>query len=209
VSVGWTTRPKRSQRPPDNARYNCGFGNHDVGGLPLAAVDLDRGWVRFPRPKTGIDRRCPLWPETVKALREWLAKRPKPKNPDDAGLVFIRKRRGTWVKDVSDHPLSKELTKFASRGTPSAALTPEAATNVAQMRCSRSPVRRRPPMNELNIGGIADVVVSRVRPPRLSARWRHRRKSQREACVMSGIAPPGINCIRDRYASVAITHLCG
>ncbi len=39
---------------------NCGFGNADCGTLPLSALDLDGGWVDYPRPKTGIDRRCPL-----------------------------------------------------------------------------------------------------------------------------------------------------
>ena len=32
-------------------------------------LDLQAGWVTFPRPKTGIQRRIPLWPETVAALR--------------------------------------------------------------------------------------------------------------------------------------------
>ena len=44
---------------------NCGFGNGDCASLPLSAVNLDAGWIDFPRPKTGINRRCPLWPETV------------------------------------------------------------------------------------------------------------------------------------------------
>jgi len=44
---------------------NAGFGNHDIATLPLSALDLDGGWVDFPRPKTGIARRCPLWLETV------------------------------------------------------------------------------------------------------------------------------------------------
>jgi hypothetical protein len=39
---------------------NCGFGNTDCGNLPLSALDLEHGWVNYPRPKTGIDRRCPL-----------------------------------------------------------------------------------------------------------------------------------------------------
>src|SRR5262249_47837992 len=30
---------------------NCGFGNADCGTLPLAALDLDRGWVDYPRPQ--------------------------------------------------------------------------------------------------------------------------------------------------------------
>jgi len=46
---------------------NCGFGNHDVATLPREAIDLDGGWVNYPRPKTEVDRRCPLWPETVGA----------------------------------------------------------------------------------------------------------------------------------------------
>ena len=55
---------------------NCGFGNQDVATLPVKALDLKAGWVTFPRPKTGIDRRCPLWPETVAAVQEALAERP-------------------------------------------------------------------------------------------------------------------------------------
>jgi hypothetical protein len=35
---------------------NCGFGNRNVGNLPLSALDLERGWIDFPRPKTGIAR---------------------------------------------------------------------------------------------------------------------------------------------------------
>ena len=48
---------------------NCGFGNTDCANLPLTALDLDRGWLNYPRPKTGTNRRCHLWPETGAALR--------------------------------------------------------------------------------------------------------------------------------------------
>jgi integrase len=68
---------------------NCGFGNSDCGHLPLSALDLERGGVNFPRPKTGISRKIPLWPETVAALKASLAKRPKHKLEVDAGLDFI------------------------------------------------------------------------------------------------------------------------
>src|SRR5262249_12525389 len=54
---------------------NCGLGNHDCGALPIAALDLDRGWLDYPRPKTGLARRAPLWSETVAALRDALAQR--------------------------------------------------------------------------------------------------------------------------------------
>ncbi len=78
---------------------NCGFGNTDVASLPLSALDLDAGWIDFPRPKTGIARRCPLWPETVAAIREALAARRVPKDEADADIVFILPHTGgRWVR---------------------------------------------------------------------------------------------------------------
>jgi integrase len=91
---------------------NCGFGNADCGNLSFAVLDLDRGWVDYPRPKTGIPRRCPLWSETIEAIREALARRPKPKKDEYAGLVFITKYGGSWSKDVADSPITKETRKL-------------------------------------------------------------------------------------------------
>ncbi len=91
---------------------NASFGNADCAVLPLSAVDLDAGLIDFPRPKTGIPRRCVLWPETVQALREALAGRPEPKNKDDAGLVFLTTWGNSWGKDTSDNPVAKETAKL-------------------------------------------------------------------------------------------------
>lgn len=91
---------------------NCGLGNNDVGLLPRSALDLRGGWLNYPRPKTGIARRCALWPETVKALRAVAKIRPKPKSADDAGLVFITKYGSCWSKETSDNPVSKEVAKL-------------------------------------------------------------------------------------------------
>jgi len=91
---------------------NCGFGNADVGLLPRSALDLKNRWVNYPRPKTGIDRRCPLWPETVDAIKASLAKRTEPKSSEHAGLVFVTKYGGCWAKDTSDNPVSKEFRKL-------------------------------------------------------------------------------------------------
>lgn len=90
---------------------NAGFGNTDCGTLPFTALDLKAGWVDFPRPKTGIERRCPLWPETVEALKTAIAKRPEPRNSDHAGLVFITKKRSNWTTD-GDRPITKETAKL-------------------------------------------------------------------------------------------------
>jgi integrase len=91
---------------------NAGFGNSDCGHLPLSAVDLDAGMIDFPRPKTGIPRRCPLWTETVEALREASAGRPEPKEELHAGLVFITKYGLPWAKDTADQTLAKEFGKL-------------------------------------------------------------------------------------------------
>ena len=68
---------------------NAGFGNNDAATLRRAEVDLDKGWVVHPRPKTGAPRRCPLWPETTEALRLAYRKRPEPADQADADLFFL------------------------------------------------------------------------------------------------------------------------
>lgn len=77
---------------------NCGMGNTDVASLPRKAVDLRRGMIDFPRPKTGIARRCALWPETVEALRAIRKLRPAAKDPSHDGLVFMTKYGQPWVR---------------------------------------------------------------------------------------------------------------
>jgi integrase len=81
---------------------NAGFGNHDIATLPLSALDLDAGWVDFPRPKTGIERRCFLWPETAAAIRAVLAERPGAKNQADADLVFLQRSGRRWVRNTEN-----------------------------------------------------------------------------------------------------------
>jgi integrase len=91
---------------------NCAYGNGDCGTLPLSALDLESGWADFPRPKTGIPRRCPLWPETIQAIKEWLAERPQPKTEEHADLVFITKHGLAWGKEIIDNPVSKQTRKL-------------------------------------------------------------------------------------------------
>jgi integrase len=77
---------------------NAAYGNADVASLPETALDLNHGWVEFPRVKTGVARRCPLWPEVVEILREWLPRRPKP-GKEAVGLVFLSSRGNRWIRN--------------------------------------------------------------------------------------------------------------
>jgi integrase len=91
---------------------NAGLGNSDAGLLPLSALDLERGWLNYPRRKTGIPRRCPLWPETVQAIKQALAQRPAPKNEADSGFVFITKYGLPWSRDNDPGVITKEFRKL-------------------------------------------------------------------------------------------------
>jgi integrase len=91
---------------------NCGFGIADCGRLPLDALDLEKGWVDFPRPKTGIPRRCPLWPETVEAVQAAVARRPTPKDPDDVSLAFLTAQGRSWHKPDMSSPVVFKVKKL-------------------------------------------------------------------------------------------------
>jgi integrase len=93
---------------------NCGFGQTDLSSLPLRAVDLDKAWVDYPRPKTSVPRRCPLWPETVGAIRAWLKVRPEAKDKADASLLFLTQNGRRWVKlNASGSPADALGQEFA------------------------------------------------------------------------------------------------
>lgn len=77
---------------------NCGWGNHDVATVPLSAVNLQAGLVDFPRPKTAIERRSPLWPETIDALKACLGERRAAADPDDDHLFFLTAKGCRYVR---------------------------------------------------------------------------------------------------------------
>jgi integrase len=78
---------------------NAGFGNTDCARLPVKAVDFDSAVIEFDRPKTGIERTAPLWSETVEALRQALAERPKPVDVGADKLVFLTVFGRSWVRE--------------------------------------------------------------------------------------------------------------
>ncbi|WP_197439714.1 tyrosine-type recombinase/integrase [Calycomorphotria hydatis] len=95
------TKPQLALRAMILLAANGGFGNTDLSTLPLNAIDLESGWVDYPRPKTEVDRRVPLWDETIEAIRDYLAQRPEPKENKDLELLFLTVRGSRFIK-ISD-----------------------------------------------------------------------------------------------------------
>jgi integrase len=94
---------------------NAALGNADIARLPLSALNLETGWLTYPRGKTGVMRRCPLWPETVQAIRDWLTQRPAPKDPANFPLLFTTVRGNAWDKGTGDRAISHECRKLLDR----------------------------------------------------------------------------------------------
>jgi integrase len=88
---------------------NTGMGNEDCGRLEFRHVDLETGWLDFPRPKTGVKRRAKLWPETVQALKSAIKSRPKPSTKVNRELVFVTRRGLPWAKEGRANPISREF----------------------------------------------------------------------------------------------------
>ena len=72
---------------------NCAYLQSDCAELPIRFNDNTRNelnlgsdpFIRFDRPKTGVRRKCTLWPETVEALKEVIGDRTD-------GFVFLTRR---------------------------------------------------------------------------------------------------------------------
>jgi integrase len=94
---------------------NGGIGNTDLATISKKNIDLKRGWVVFPRPKTGIPRRFPLWPETITAIRAAVKSRPKPCDKEYADRVFLTRVGNVWVNgETTDNAISKEFKKLCT-----------------------------------------------------------------------------------------------
>ena len=73
---------------------NGGLGNSDLCELPLSAIDLESGWMDYPRKQTATLRRIPIWKETVAAIELAISQRPsETKSP----LAFLRPDGSTYV----------------------------------------------------------------------------------------------------------------
>jgi integrase len=86
---------------------NCGVDCSDLCNLPKAAVNLKTGWLDFPRAKTGIERRVKLWPETVRAIREYLDVRPAVESRTLSPLLFVTVHLNQWTTNAIVHEFAK------------------------------------------------------------------------------------------------------
>ncbi len=95
---------------------NAALGNRDCGELEFRHLDLDGGWITYPRAKTGIARRAKLWPETVEALQTVISRRTSPTDRTLRNRVLITKYGQPWAKaDSRDSPVAKEFAKLLNK----------------------------------------------------------------------------------------------
>lgn len=98
---------------------NAALGNRDCGELEFHHLDLEGGWITYPRAKTGIARRAKLWPETVAALEEVIRRRTSPTDRKLRERVLITKYGQPWAKpDSRDSPGAKEFSKLLNKCKP-------------------------------------------------------------------------------------------
>ena len=100
---------------------NGGFGQGDLSILPRSAIDFETGWCDFPRPKTGIERRCKLWTETIQAIQQAIENRHDPLDDSDDDLCFLTRTGRRWVKlnpngkGTADDAVCKEFSKLLKK----------------------------------------------------------------------------------------------
>jgi integrase len=70
---------------------NCGFGCTDCAQLKWKDLDFKNSRVRLARNKTGVPRNLPLWPETIKVLKELLR---------SGQLVFYTPEGHPWIRTI-------------------------------------------------------------------------------------------------------------
>ena len=84
---------------------NCGFGNGDCATIQIENIDIANGWHNYARPKTNVERRCPLWDETTAAIYKAIGGR-------TAGNVFLTKYGNPWIGKDRACPIAFEFRKL-------------------------------------------------------------------------------------------------
>lgn len=82
---------------------NAGIGNLDLALIPkdqFSSNVLKQEFADLPRHKTGSDRKFWLWPETRKAIADYIKARPTPIGMKNSDFLFLTKFGQCWVRDV-------------------------------------------------------------------------------------------------------------
>ena len=93
----------------------CGLGNTDVARLPTQAVDLRGGWLNYPKAKTAIPRKIPLWAETLAAIKDVIDSQPDPINPEDAKLLFLGTRGQNYIGNHRGYRVHQEFIRVCKK----------------------------------------------------------------------------------------------
>jgi len=119
---------------------NCGLGNTDCSEMEFRHLDLRRGWLDYPRPKTGVDRKAKLWPETMAAIERAIGERKAPKETADKDRVFLTQTGRRWIK-VNMRQVEKgedqDAVKREVSGTPADALSQEFTKLIREIKIHR------------------------------------------------------------------------
>jgi len=101
---------------------NGGLGNTAVALMPREVVDWNKGLIDYERPKDGLDRRFPLWPETVQALKVVMARKRERVRAGCENKVFLTRCGNLWAsfdkraaetkQENSKGPLSREFRRL-------------------------------------------------------------------------------------------------
>ncbi len=83
----------------------------DIARLEFEEIDLDRSTLRQARGKTGVDRQCWLWPQTVEAVKAAIEARPKPAKPEYRDLVFLTESGNPMVRTRTPAKAAKDIKK--------------------------------------------------------------------------------------------------
>jgi integrase len=89
---------------------NGGLGNTDVALLTPEAFDFKGRWLDYPRTKTEVDRRIPLWPETVEAIQAAMKTR-----PEGAKYCFIGPRGQDYIGNHKGYRVTAEMRRACDR----------------------------------------------------------------------------------------------
>lgn len=92
---------------------NGGLGNSDVAELTITTFRKEPGWLNYPRHKTAVGRRIPLWDETTVAIEKAIATRIEPKHADDKDVLFINRKRQSFRDEYHGHKVSRAFARSA------------------------------------------------------------------------------------------------